>query len=1338
MTDGGFLADRSLRRVDVPRDWPWKLEGLGIGPGNQGLEVLVATADARPRASVLREEWKRRRARRAAPVLLAVVYGDKAALCGPAGEEPPTYLDLDREQAERICREALREPDRHAAIRFLREVLPSLGEDLPGLRNRGLLATYQLREGARDLPEWQAAAVSARSAVGQEGESLLRALEFEIERADNVTSFLRVRGKKRVAAVLLDVRDAPERESARFSGLSPVAYAIRKAEEENVPWVLLVQGPKIRLYPARIGVGVASRGLTETYIELHTSVVPEDRLAFLWLLFSADALAEGGTVERLLAESMRYAALLAEELRDRIYQKVVPRLAEGLAEARQLAKPNAVELAETYEAVMTLLFRLLFVAYAEDKDLLPYRWNEHYRRRSLTSKAEELMELHRSGAEFDEGDSLWQEIRGVFHAVAHGHREWGVPAYDGGLFAADPAISRTGELLEQVRLGNRVFGPALRDLLLEETPEGLGQVDFRSLGVREFGTIYEGLLESELAVAETDLTVDAKGQYRPASVDDDVVVSTGRVYLHDRSGSRKATGTYFTKPFAVEHLLDLALEPALEEHLARLDALDADEAALNLFDFRVVDLAMGSGHFLVAAVDRIERALSGYLARRELPLVRGELATLRTSAENALGDLSDHVPLEDGQLLRRLIARRCIYGVDLNPMAVQLGRLALWIHTFVPGLPLSLLDHNLRAGNSLTGIGRLSEIEEKAKQDDLPLFSFKAADLIGGAMEPLRKLGRIADLNAADVEKARRMMEEARQAVEPAAALCDVTAAARLEGRRLPIAEDRWSELRETLVESSEVYNARALLDPLQPFHFPVEFPEVFLRERAGFDVILGNPPWKEATLEEHAFWARHFPGLRGLSPREQEAEKARLRRERPDLVRIFQEELAHAGRTRQALVRGPFAGMGTGDPDLYKAFCWRFWQLGAHEGAHVGVVLPRSVWNAKGSSFFRREVFEHSALVDLTFLENRSGWVFDDAEHRYTTSLVGITRGRPLGESIRLRGPYASAARLAAGKGRVACYSAEEVESWTDTAALPLLPTEESLEIFAGLRQHPRLDLDQAGEWRVRPYRELDATNDKKHMDMESKACPEGFWPVYKGESFDIWNPETGTVYGWADPAVVLPVLQAKRERSGRSKRGVFEEFEREWLEDPETLPCLGPRIAFRDISRATDSRTVRVALIPACVFLANQAPTFLRPRGDEHDEAYLLGLVSSIPLDWYARRFVETHLNYHVLNPFPIPRPVPEDPLRRRVVELAGRLAARDERYAEWADAVGVEWGPLDEDEMDDRIAELDAVVARLYGLTEPQLVHVFETFHEGWDYRERIERVLSHYRGWPRGGA
>jgi hypothetical protein len=256
-----------------------------------------------------------------------------------------------------------------------------------------------------------------------------------------------------------------------------------------------------------------------------------------------------------------------------------------------------------------------------------------------------------------------------------------------------------------------------------------------------------------------------------------------------------------------------------------------------------------------------------------------------------------------------------------------------------------------------------------------------------------------------------------------------------------------------------------------------------------------------------------------------------------------------------------------------------------------------------------------------------------------------------------------------------------------------------------------------------------MDATNQKDLMDFHPER-PDTYWPIFKGESFDLWEPDRGpdTYYAWADPDVAIEWLYQKRLRCRPD--GAQAEFPLEHRRTRDTLACYGVRIAFRDVSRATDNRTIRAALLPANIFITNKGPYLLWPRGDELDQAFLLAALSSRALDWYARRFVEVSMNFFIFNPLPIPRPSRDNPLWQRAVALAGRLAAPDDRFAEWAQAVGVECGPLDAIDKQDMIDELDAVVARLYGLSSDQLIHIFETFHEGWDYQPRLDAVMAHF--------
>ena len=247
------------------------------------------------------------------------------------------------------------------------------------------------------------------------------------------------------------------------------------------------------------------------------------------------------------------------------------------------------------------------------------------------------------------------------------------------------------------------------------------------------------------------------------------------------------------------------------------------------------------------------------------------------------------------------------------------------------------------------------------------------------------------------------------------------------------------------------------------------------------------------------------------------------------------------------------------------------------------------------------------------------------------------------------------------------------------------------------------------------------------------------GFWPVYAGRSFDLWEPETGNSYASVDARDDYS-LTSKPSGNGvtATSRSAFSEFSTEWNRKiPSTLACRQPRILFRDVTRATDTRSVRAALVPGEVVAVHKAPSLVWSNGTARDEAYLLGILCSMILDWHARRLVEMTLSYSLLNSFPIPDCDPlGDVVAARVVEVAGRLAAVDVRFAGWAAEVGVPVGSVrDEATKQDLVCELDACVARLYGLGESDLAVIYETFHQGADYSERHSAVVEHFRQWGR---
>ena len=410
---------------------------LGDGSGSR-LEIVTTKSDSKPTKEFLQRTYTDRRDGRVSPVLIVVQYGgDKVGICGPSGEEPMIFRDIDVGQAQRVCEAALDKPSGSSARTFLKDTIPQLSDDLAGLHNQGLLSTHELTEGVPQRDDWAEAAERAQNAFADDPRDLLEGLNYTIERDTDHSYVLKhtENGRESAVAVFLEEEESFEHKQDRFVGDSPVAYALRQAEQRNLDYVIGSSGDQLRLYTTNPEAGFGSRGQTDTYVEVNTRLLDDERAAYLWLLFSGDALEEGGSLHEIMEDSKEYATGLGERLRERIYDDVVPQLAEALAEARDFDDPDKDDLDETYRMTLVLLYRLLFVAYAEDERFLPRYRNNQYDKYSIKQKARDIDE----GMEYDENlTTLWDEVMTLTTAIHEGSSTMGLPAYDGRLLSDDP------------------------------------------------------------------------------------------------------------------------------------------------------------------------------------------------------------------------------------------------------------------------------------------------------------------------------------------------------------------------------------------------------------------------------------------------------------------------------------------------------------------------------------------------------------------------------------------------------------------------------------------------------------------------------------------------------------------------------------------------------------------------------------------------------------------------------------------------------------------------------------------------------------------------------------
>ncbi|WP_063834874.1 Eco57I restriction-modification methylase domain-containing protein [Streptomyces globisporus] len=1310
-----FLGDADVREIPWPKPSgaPAGLstEQVLIADGTDALEVAIARAASRPKAEEVRRLWSLRWGRRAAPVVLVVGYEAsgtwKAAVCGTK-DDPAVLADLDLGQVERICAAALSAPDPANAERTLHRLLVGQKDQLvAGLTNSGLFASHELRTGVPARADWAAEQAKGTKLLRERGAELIRALGYSATSHGSTSVILSASGTHRAVAVLLDDLEMYDRPTARFGAVSPVTQGLAIAQQLGLPWLVVTRGAQIRLYPARPEVGVGRKGQAETFIEIDLALLGEDAAAYLPLVFSADALLENGSVSQILAASVDHAAGLGRRLRERVYGDVVPDLA--VAVANRMQATSEADLAEAYHRTLIILFRLLFVAYAEDRGLLPYQRNPRYTRRALKTLAREFAE--NPDQEFDEAATdRWEDLLAVWRAVDDGNREWDVPAYNGGLFASS-GDHPAGKAIAEMRLTNAEIGPALRSLLVDTGEDGtVGPVDFRSLSVREFGTIYEGLLESSLSIAPSDLTVDLKTDtYLPAKDTDEVAVAAGQVYFHNASGARKATGSFFTKAFAVEHLLDTALEPALISHLAKVKALldsgDHAAAAEVFFDFRVADLAMGSGHFLVAAIDRIENRFAAFLTTDPILAVSDELHRLADAARRELGATAPEVEIEPSALLRRQIARRCVYGLDLNLMAVELARLAIWIHTFVPGLPMSSLAHGLAEGSSLTGIGSVDEVldilEPRRANDQYSFFAEQIESALTGARDRLLRVARTAEATKQQVHEAARANAEAMVEAADAKALFDAAIGVRLGLIGLPASPEQ-------AIKDGNSLTVQDAVAKFQIVHLPYRFPEVFLRANPGFDVLLGNPPWEKIRHEPHQFWVIRDPGLRALKGKKRDDRITWLRETRPheaaaeDNERAFREEL------KEFLAKG-YQWQKSQHYDFAKIFAERNMRL-IRSGGSVGVVLPQALLMLGGWAPIREHMIRDHHLLAFP-LRNRAEWLFNDVDVRMTVCLVTLTRG----EGCTVHAAADSLERFREEQRRTGLgLSIADLTDLSDELNVPWFEQADDPMIFTAMAAHPYLGKGHGWVTGTADSTRWDFSGSGKHKNLAAERAGLGAWRVTMTRHVDAYNltddPEGKHVPRPAD-------LAAARSGVGiREGRVILDETH--------------PPLVFRFPSRNDDSRTLIATALPEAGWLYSKGYAHgVRMPVDTlvRDILALLGYLNSVPADWWARRFVDRHLGKRIIDGMPLPAWTAEE--RDTVAEHVATLL-RANGYTDLAGGRQLPVGTPISDVIDLR-AQIDALSLRGLGLSAGQAETMFLDFEDKPDALPHQQReLIRHY--------
>ena len=1164
---------------------------------------------------------------------------------------------------------------------------------------------------------------------------------------------------------------------------------LRRADdltEGRMRWGILTNGAHWRLYYQ--GAGSVAEGFIEVDLAAILNIPghndglfplsSDERrhcLKLFVLLFGRKAFlaerADGRTLhQRALVESRLYEERVSANISNLVFEEVFPSLVRAIAEAEA-----SVPLSEVRDAALVLLYRLLFLLYAEDRALLPVA-DQRYDNIGLRRRVRQDV-----GRRKEQGETFSATATGYYTAlddlsrvIDQGDPAFGLPPYNGGLFDT----SRT-PLLSRIRLSNRVMAEVIDALSFEQHRSGRRYINYRSLSVQQLGSIYERLLEFE------------------------PVHEAGDIQVRPNVFARKGSGSYYTPEPLVLLILEETVGPLADAKLEAFRAKVSDigsvhdvatlppdvlaelarvDPAQGLLDLKVCDPAMGSGHFLVSLVDflsdRVIKALDeangveGYVS----PLAERIEGIRNTILDNATqnGWSVDPSQLDDEHIVRRMVLKRCVYGVDKNPMAVELAKVSLWLHTFTIGAPLSFLDHHLRCGDSLFG-SWVHEGLQRAETQGGELFLSGLLSRAKAAANPMQEIETLSDAEVAETAQSAKLFDDIHAGTAPLDAFLsllhafdwlkpdrkDKSAIATWlignYGDPIAIAMDEeevTGDGADAATFAELLTQARSVAKDERFLNWQVAFPGVWTDwenadRQGGFDAVIGNPPWDRVKLQQVEWFASR---RREIALAQRASDRKRMIQELQDSGDPLAEDFEHASERAMAMARmarqcGDYPFLSRGDVNLYSLFVERAMAL-AHSDAVIGLLTPIGIATDKTSStFFSDRIAAESVRAFYAF-ENRRGWLFPDIHHEEQPSVLVLSRHSSTSEELDFCARVSSWEQFGDVDRRfpVAARSLASVNP--NTGTVPLFRNRRDATLTTAIYEHlPVLVNRSTGRrvWQVEYKRMFDMTNDSQlfrtRQELEEQegawpiernhfGSPSGEWvPLYEGKMVQIYNHRYADVK--VNPANVSAQGVARRLPDEILADPTSMPSPRFWVNE-ENLPSKRPgwRIGFNDICNTNNARSFIAAAVAGDVGCANTLPTIsLEPETGE-DLALLLANFCSLICDYVARRKVQSrHLNWYIVEQLPVVPPdvyretrfgpkTAAEIVREAVLELtytADDMApfARDLGYVDDDGNVKPPF-PWNEDRRLNLRAKLDAVFFHLYGVTDREDIrYVYSTF-------------------------
>ncbi len=1032
------------------------------------------------------------------------------------------------------------------------------------------------------------------------------------------------------------------------------------------------------------------------------------------------------------------------------------------------AKNPNVKLEDIYQSSLYFIFRLLFIAYFEDKfDSILQSHSSFKKHISLYALLEKLKSQQDDLAQSYVGID---ELERIFRIYNEGNPNLDMPIFNGGLF--DEA---NAPLLKAPKIFNDETLIYILDSLFNyqstDTQNTLFRRDYRTLSVAHLGTIYEGLLSYFFAIAEEEIFylvyAPKKGKGKLASIEGyfdsydyakiakdstihrQATYKKGQIYLKNTSNSRKSTASFYTPDSITKFLVQSALKDKLNDN--------------NILHFKILDNACGSGHFLVEALNQITQIIQEDF--ESFPALKSVYEQEKQAVQNNICAFIKGYEADESDILKRLLLKRVIFGVDLNPFSIELTKLSLWIDSFIFGTPLSFLEHHIKCGNALIGTSikefkdyyhtlQAKMSKQKGKKSGQSLLIYNFLNEFQILSEVFEKLDSIKDTTEADIKESKRLYkDEIAPTLEKLNLYLNM-----LNSRNFMNTQElklfyalTQSDNIEKLADTKEYEGLKEAIKTYAKefsfFNYEIEFPEIVDVKSSsfvGFQAIVGNPPWDKTKFSDSDFFPQYQSNYRTLSNSGKKEVQTNLLA-KSYIKKEYEATKDFVSRQNEYYKAHFPLNAGSGDGNLFRFFVERNLSL-LSANASLNYVLPSALMLEEGSLALRKEILENKTLQYFYSFENREG-IFRDVDSRYKFALMQVVNAKSKPKYTIKTMFYKTNIEEVYEEANIIPASLKDIKALSPNhLALQEVRSQKDLEIlkkcYAAFTPLNSLDM----------RRELDMTNDKEifldfRNELHMTNDKHSYVPLYEGKMINQFDAEATHPQYFLNIADFDRRLRSKEIYRLKQDLGIDNKEYEKILESAYSKVSKEEaenafivydrqfyRLGFRAIASDTNERTLIFSLLPKNCGVGNsiwssvpkiyiQVNGKITHRKISHLRiCFALGIFNSLLVDFIVRGMVQMNVNKTYLERIPLPQPSDKEIVENTtylsiaknalILQLyndkAGHFKELQEEFKISQNAI-----PTTSKAYDALKAKQDIAIAKLYGLDYEEFCYLLESF-------------------------